>query len=32
VVIDPDELLCPPRVDVKEAWGFGLSKLRSLFE
>jgi thiamine pyrophosphate-dependent acetolactate synthase large subunit-like protein len=32
VAIDPDELLFPPRVDVKEAWGFGLSKLRTLFE
>jgi thiamine pyrophosphate-dependent acetolactate synthase large subunit-like protein len=32
VAIDPDELLFPPRVDVKEALGFGLSKLRALFE
>jgi thiamine pyrophosphate-dependent acetolactate synthase large subunit-like protein len=31
-VIDPDELLFPPRLDVGEAWGYGVSKLRSLFE
>jgi thiamine pyrophosphate-dependent acetolactate synthase large subunit-like protein len=32
VEIDPDEMLFPPRLDVKEAIGFGLSKLRALFE
>lgn len=32
VKIDGEELLFPPRVDVKEAVGFGLSKARAFFE
>ena len=30
VEIDPDELTMPPKVDVSQAFGFGLAKFREL--
>jgi thiamine pyrophosphate-dependent acetolactate synthase large subunit-like protein len=32
VEIDPHEMLFPPRLDVKEAMGYGLAKLRTFFD
>jgi len=30
VVVDPDALIMPPRIDASQAYHFGLAKLREL--
>ncbi|HKK46200.1 MAG TPA: thiamine pyrophosphate-dependent enzyme, partial [Balneolaceae bacterium] len=32
VHINPDELTVPPKINVEQAFGYGLSKMREFFE